>query len=527
MPNEKAIPAEPRIRIWRNYIWPLVAGALLALAAIAIYGLATHLKPALRARVIEKIRERYQSEVELGDFDLSLFPRIVATGHGLTLRLHGRRDVPPMVTVEKFSIETGFGDVMSGPKHVSRLQLYGLRITVAHGEAGQAAPTSPPGAESSVPTFVIDRVDADGATLEILPRQAGKEPLLFELYKLQLHSAGLGQPMTYSAQLRNAKPPGLIDTSGQFGPWQADDPIRTPVSGSYHFENADLSVFRGISGTLASDGKFTGYLDHIEAQGTTDTPNFALGISGHPVDLKTEFHSIVDGGNGDTQLQPVTSHFLGTTIVSRGGAIGTPGVKGKRILLNLTIAGGRIEDLLRLALKSSTPLMTGRVNLRTKFDLPQGEQDVMRKLKLNGTFELANGKFNSASLQEKLNTLSERAQGHPRLANAGDAEEVMSNLQGTFILDNTVMTFSKLSFGIPGALIRLTGTYGLSDETMDLHGDVRVQARLSQMTTGFKSILLKAVDPFFKKDGAGAVIPIKITGTRAHPAFGLELRRKK
>ena len=103
----------------------------------------------------------------------------------------------------------------------------------------------------------------------------------------------------------------------------------------------------------------------------------------------------------------------------------------------------------------------------------------------------------------------------------------MSNLQGTFILDNTVMTFSKLSFGIPGAVIRLTGTFGLSDEAMDLHGDVRVQAKLSQMTTGFKSILLKAVDPFFKKDGAGAVIPIKITGTRQHPAFGLELRRKK
>src|SRR5579872_5835173 len=151
----------------------------------------------------------------------------------------------------------------------------------------------------------------------------------------------------------------------------------------------------------------------------------------------------------------------------------------------------------------------------------------MRKLKLNGTFEVANGRFNSASLQERLNTLSERAQGNPRLANAEDADEVMSDLQGTFVLDNSVMTFSKLSFGIPGALIRLTGTYGLSDEAMDLHGDVRLQAKLSQMTTGFKSILLKAADPFFKKDGAGTVLPIKITGTREHPSFGLDFHRKK
>ena len=518
---------KPRIRIW-----PIALGALLALAAISIYLMATHLAPALRSRVIEKIRERYQSEVELADFNLSLFPRVVASGRGLTLRLHGRRDVPPIVTVEKFSIETGLRDALSGPRHVRRLRLEGLRITVAHGEAGQASGSSPAPAPASVPTFVIDEVDADGTILEIRPRQPGpgqpaKEPLLFDLYKLQLHSAGLGQPMTYTAQLRNAKPPGMIDTSGQFGPWQADDPIRTPVSGVYQFRNADLSVFRGISGTLASDGKFTGLLDHIETEGTTDTPNFALSTSGNPVDLKTEFHSIVDGGNGDTLLQPVISHFLRTTIISTGGAIGTKGVKGKRIALNLAIVTGRIEDLLRLALKGSKPFMTGKLNLRTKFDLPQGEQDVIRKLKLNGTFEVANGKFQLGQPAGEAE-YSQRA-GAGKTAPCQRRRRGRDHVRpaGTFILDNSVMTFSKLSFGIPGALIQLTGTYGLSDETMDFHGDARVQAKLSQMTTGFKSILLKAADPFFKKDGAGAVIPIKITGTREHPSFGLELRRGK
>jgi hypothetical protein len=140
---------------------------------------------------------------------------------------------------------------------------------------------------------------------------------------------------------------------------------------------------------------------------------------------------------------------------------------------------------------------------------------------------VANGKFRAVSLQEKLDSFSARAKGNPRLANAEDADEVMSDLKGAFALNNGVMSFSKLSFSIPGALIQLTGTFGLKDESMDFHGDIRTQAKLSQMTTGFKSILLKAVDPFFKKDGAGAVIPIKITGTREHPSFGLELRRKK
>src|ERR1022692_1978061 len=122
-------PTKPRIKKW-----PIVVGALLVIIAISIYAVATHLAPALKARVIEKIRERYQSDVELAEFDLSLFPNIVATGRGLTLRLHGRKDVPPLVSVQRFNIETGFGGVLTGPRHVRRLRLVGLKITVAHGE---------------------------------------------------------------------------------------------------------------------------------------------------------------------------------------------------------------------------------------------------------------------------------------------------------------------------------------------------------------------------------------------------------
>lgn len=41
-----------------------------------------------------------------------------------------------------------------------------------------------------------------------------------------------------------------------------------------------------------------------------------------------------------------------------------------------------------------------------------------------------------------------------------------------------------------------------------------------------KSFLLKLADPFFKKRGAGASLPIKITGSRSHTSFGLDLHRK-
>ena len=74
-----------------------------------------------------------------------------------------------------------------------------------------------------------------------------------------------------------------------------------------------------------------------------------------------------------------------------------------------------------------------------------------------------------------------------------------------------------------GAEVRLTGSYNLPDETLDFRGNLRMQAKLSQTVTGKKSFFLKLADPFFKKDGAGSVVPIHISGTRDNPKFALDL----
>lgn len=46
------------------------------------------------------------------------------------------------------------------------------------------------------------------------------------------------------------------------------------------------------------------------------------------------------------------------------------------------------------------------------------------------------------------------------------------------------------------------------------------------MITGWKSILLKPVDPFFSKHDAGTQLPVKIMGTRSKPLFGLDFGHK-
>jgi hypothetical protein len=61
---------------------------------------------------------------------------------------------------------------------------------------------------------------------------------------------------------------------------------------------------------------------------------------------------------------------------------------------------------------------------------------------------------------------------------------------------------------------------------MDFHGKLQMQAKLSQTMTGAKSFFMKAVDPFFKGKNGGSEVPIKITGPKDHPSFGLDLHHK-
>ena len=78
---------------------------------------------------------------------------------------------------------------------------------------------------------------------------------------------------------------------------------------------------------------------------------------------------------------------------------------------------------------------------------------------------------------------------------------------------------------MPGAEVRLEGTYGLVSQRIDFRGELRLEAKVSEMTSGWKSFFLKIVDPLFQTKDAGSVIPIKIGGTPDAPSLGVEVGR--
>jgi hypothetical protein len=73
----------------------------------------------------------------------------------------------------------------------------------------------------------------------------------------------------------------------------------------------------------------------------------------------------------------------------------------------------------------------------------------------------------------------------------------------------------------------MRGGFSLIDYKIDLRGQLWVDSKISNTTSGAKAILLKMIDPLFKKRNKGEVLPVRISGTYQKPSFGLDLEDKK
>jgi hypothetical protein len=509
-------------RLWR-WITLIVLFAALAVAGATIY--AIHwARPILRARLIDTLSAHFKSKVELSALDVSLANGVQVEGRGL--KIFGQSDpnvyepgIQPLIAVQEFRFQTGLRGLLESPTRVHSVFVKGLILNIP---PRQERPQLSVKKWSKKISMVVDELVCDDTQLLINTLKPGKAPLDFQIGNLKLEDVGGTGPMRFEATLINPKPVGDIHSTGSFGPLDLGEPRETPVSGHYLFTNADLGTLKGISGILSSTGEYRGTLGGIEVDGATETPDFRLARSGHAVDLHTEFHAIVDGTDGDTYLKPVKARFLQTAFTANGKIVKVQDPHGHDIELNVVMDKARIEDLLRLGVKTDPPVMSGPVTMRTSLSLPPGPQDVADRLKLIGKFDISAGEFSNDKIQDKIDALSLRAQGEPKLAQKHADVNAPSDIAGVFQLKDGIFTFSRLNFSVPGAHSNVTGQYSLDGNVFDFHGKLMMEAKLSQMTTGWKSILLKPVDPFFSKDGAGTELPFKVTGTRSEPHFGLD-----
>jgi hypothetical protein len=287
----------------------------------------------------------------------------------------------------------------------------------------------------------------------------GKKPYRLIVDKLRLDGIGNNLPMLYKTLISNQMPPGKIRSSGVFGTWNVRNPGSTPLQGNYTFDNGNLAAFGGISGRLGSSGSFKGTLRDIGVQGTADVPDFKVYDTSHARSLVVAYRANVNGTNGDTQL----------------------------------------------------------------VDIPPGPAPFLRRLKIVGDFGVAQGKFASTKAESDLTRLSNSSQKHQKDESDRPSSNVLSHLKGHGSAVDGVATLSNVSFTIPGVAARIRGTYGLIDYKVDLHGTLLTSGNPSQATTGFKSLMVKVITPFLKKEHSQKLVPFKITGSYSKIDTSLDL----
>ncbi len=505
----------------------LVAVVLLGIVSVVLLSRASRATPHVRDRVVAALNERFESDVAIDTFQAGVFPRPEINGSGLAVRWQGRTDVPPLVRLGTFSASAGLFGLLGTPVRLRTVQLDRLEIHIPPGgvrgdKGDEADRTTDASAGGRSHQLTIDEIVAHAARLQIASKDPGKLPRVFNIYDLHIFGYGQQAGAEFQATLTNPKPEGRIDTKGRFGPWQSGQPRATPVRGEYTFTNADMNTIKGLGGTLSSRGSYSGILERIEVRGQTETPDFSIDIAGQPLPLSTRFSAIVDGTNGDTHLQQVDARLLESHIHASGAVVRAEDVKGRHITLDIKIDKARIEDLLKLAMKGPKLPLTGAIKVTTKLVLPAGEEDVVRKLRLDGEFALEQARFVNFDVQKRINTLSQKGQGDDSPA---EGESVVSQLTGRFALRDAGLSFSTLTFGVPGAKVELAGTYHLETEALNFTGHLLLDASLRDTTSGAKAILATMAQPFFRRKGGGSKIPIRVGGTRAKPEFGLDVKR--
>ena len=524
---------------------------LLALA-VAIAIAVRRAEPFLRARIVAALERRFHARVELDSFHMSFVKGIQAEGRGLRIWPPAQTKgvtMPadsgdPIIRLDEFRFHAPLQFKPAQPIHISVVELNGLEIRLppkSHFLHSTTAAQDATNNLAALVSFTVGKVECATAHLVLETSKPGKLPVEIDIAHFQLTGSNGGtlratSPMDFAADLTNPKPVGNVHTTGQIGPWQVSDPGESPVQGAYTFDHADLSSFKGIAGILTSTGKYQGTLRNLTVDGDADTPDFRLTHFGNSLPLHTHFHAFVDATNGDTQLDPVDatlghSHFTCTgqvvRVIDPDSPADHPTSKGHDIALNVKVDAGRIEDFLRLASHGPAQLLTGALSLKTTVHIPPGSDSVEQRLNLKGTFNLDQARFTSTKIQDGITQLSLRGQGLPKEIKTTDPFTIHSAMVGNFQMANAIITLPSLTYSVPGADIELKGTYGVEGGALSFAGTAKLQATISKMVGGVLGVLLKPADRYFKKDGAGTEVPIKISGTREDPKFGIDFGRMR
>lgn len=503
----------------------LLLSAVAAVALVYAILLTTHW-PFTEAALIQTLQERSLRRVTIEQFHRTYFPP-GCVAEGIRFLRIKHPDKPALLTIQKLIMEDNYPAILLLQHHLSRVTVVGLHLVAPAKEpAGEPSPVMPLTYTDSRHPLRIGVITADGAVLDFLP-QTGTHPLRLNVKKLSLYDVGGQTPLSYRTELYNPEPSGEIGSTGTWGPWDPSHPENTPVKGEYSYQNVKLSSLPGLGGTLESRGNFNGKLGQINVSGQASVSNFRITGASHSRRLMASFQAAVDATRGDVFLNRILASFDRTALLFSGSVADKQGQPSKTVELVVTSERVRLEDLLNLFIAADHPAMTGNVTLHGRMNLTPGVAPFVQRITLKGSFGVDAGLFSDKETERELAKLSVSAIKGDKEEDREDPQAVLSDVKGQVEAAQGVAHLAGLSFSVPGAHATLDGTFNLNSYRSDMHGMLITNGEISDTATGVKSLLLKALTPFFKRKKHARIVPFKITGPYGHTAVSLDLTSKK
>lgn len=478
----------------------LIAAILIAFAAV-VFAIVREW-PFTRTAVERTLSNTLGARVTISEFHSRWFPQPGFDAAQVQIAMPGGP-----IAVRRIAIRSSYSAFLRRSRALNLVHLEGLSARL---------PRHPEGISWNDGDISIGELVVDGSQVEFEGENPADDPLRIGIEHVDLHGISPGHAVRFNAVLDWAKPNGRLEVDGRFGPLSALR-LSTPVSGKFRFENASLAVFQNLSGNLSSEGKFQGPFGQIRVDGITRVVDLKVDDKQHhQVNIQASFSAVVNGANADTRFDSIDTTFLGTHILWHGEIVTVPD-PGKVVSLEMTSREARVQDLLYVATQAPRPAMSGPIVFHAHVVLSPDHLPFLRKLRVDGDFHISNAQFTKLASQSNVAQLSERARGEKKPEE--DPEAILADVNGHVSLRNGVAALSNLVFRVPGASANLQGNFNVISYVVDLHGQLALEKELSQTTSGFKSVLLKAVDPLFKRRHAGAVVPVSITGTYQSPVF--------
>jgi hypothetical protein len=468
--------------------WIAAAGlAVVVLAAIGFL-LVNRYWPYRYRNVKPLLEEVFASKITIDHYHRIYFPHLGFVAEGLTLRRNTAPDLPPIGHADQLSVEGNWLDLLRLRREVRLVDVKGLHVVIPPAGSSASREDFPPGSsvDFAGPPTTVETLHMQDALLDVVHHDGSRTS--YPIRDLALHGMRSGQPIQFVVDMGNPKPTGRIHAQGSFGPLIPYNLGATLLSGDFNFAPVNLGDIGTLRGTLSAKGHFSGSLADIELEVTAATPDFAVD-KGQPVAMSGSAQCTVNGLNANVVLHAIQVRTGATVVHAAGAVIGSP----------------KVTDL-QFDVESRAHVAPGK----------PGER-FLQRLAVDGGFDVPAERLTNLETEKSLTAFSARAQGAGSgQGDAGDPDtagaDAISSLQGQVKIRNGILSTHRLTFQVPGATADLQGAFAFHTGAVHLTGQLKMDADISHAATGFKSVLLKPLAPFFKKKNAGAAVPIAVTG---------------